>query len=249
MHIANAVPLLTLALAACSVDADAADGHESYLIAAVDRPSGNRVEFLATDDGDVLVTEVRPIDNLPTLSTELVYTVDPRDYFRALTGEEAPDDLAELVASSDTRYRRVAPAELAFTDGPRAPSLSLAAASAPWFADTYCDKYYDAPKQWCLLNQRANDAVRKDDVNGVSAVACAEDGEIELRSALRPRREWNRSSWTVLEGHCRQWWYSRFADFDAESAIHEAEGDRYHHAGMMCWSNLGSCPVYAPGRD
>jgi hypothetical protein len=241
------LPLFTLALAACAVGTDDADEAEPSLVAAVDRPSGNRVEFHATDDGEVLLSETGPAGNLPSLSRDVAMTIDPRDYYRALAAAEPPVELANLVELGETRYRRMAPAEIKLTDGPRQLS--------PWFsADNFenraCDKYYDADKQWCDLDRRYDSKHRTDDVNGVYSIILVDQGSVELKRNIRPHGTWQRSTWTVRAGEWRWWWHSAGPDFDAESAIEDASGDWYHHAGMMCWDWGGACPVYrAPGFD
>ena len=232
--------LSLIALAACTADEEPVES-PTRLIAAVDRPSGNRVEFHATDDGELLLSESGPNDNLPTLAPGLAVEIDPRDYYRALTGTEPPDELAALVVDGD--YRRVDPRRLALTDGPRPASPWY---SASWFRDAACDKYPGADKEWCVLNRSTDSSQSEDDVNGVYAVVSVDRGEVDMQRRTRPWWDWSTSTWTVEAGHWHSWWKSKFSDFDFQSRIREADGDDlYHHAGMACW-DAGSCPVFAP---
>ncbi|HUQ03416.1 MAG TPA: hypothetical protein VM261_13035 [Kofleriaceae bacterium] len=254
MRIANVLPLFTLVLGACAVgiDDDAEDGYEAILIASVDRPSGSHVEFLTTEEGGVLVTELFQVGNQPTLPPEMARTVDPRDYYLALTGEAAPDDLAAAVEASDLPYRRVAPSELMLQDGP-IPTNLWGGVDDWHFERAVCNVYPDGSNSdsWCHLNQTPSNnggaKHKRSDVNGMSASACADTGEVVLRIAIRKFNDWARHSYRLDAGLCAQYSMDRFTDFDAESWVLEVgTGDRYHHAGMWCWSWGGSCPVINP---
>jgi hypothetical protein len=244
MRFANILPLFTLALAACAVETDAVDGHEAILIAAVERPSGSLVEFLTTDEGGVLVAEQWRLGNLPTLPPATARHVDPRDYYRALTGDEAPEELALLVEASGVPYRRYAPSELVLGDE---VTPAKNAVPASYFEDSVCHQYPGAERDWCHLDQTVETKHKKSDINGISASACADRGEVEFRIAIRKRNDWNRKSYFLDAGLCAQYTMDRFLDFDGESWVMQVgAGDRYHHAGMMCWDWGGSCPVFAP---
>lgn len=232
---------------ACVADStDEADeagaGVAPRLVAAVDRPSGNRVEFHATDDGVLLLSETGPNDNLPTLPPGAAVGVDPVRYYRALTGAEPPAELVELAEARPRSAAAEDDAALVLFDGPR-PAGGFRSAS--WFQDAACDKYGSSDMEWCLLNRDANSSKSHDDVNGVYAVVSVDRGEVDFDRRLRPWYSWSTSTWTVTAGHWRSWWDDGFADFDFQSRIRDADGDRYHHAGMACWG-AGTCPVFAP---
>jgi hypothetical protein len=248
MRIANLLPLFTLSLAACAVGVDDdAEGQEAVLIASVDRPSGSHVEFLTTGGGGVLVTESWQMENHPTLSPDVVRTVDPRDYYLALTGEEAPDDLAAAVEASDIPYRRLAPSELVLGDGPRPTSFWQVTAAEFKAALCYEDGDYGPTMQeWCHVDQTGEIKHRKDDINGLSASVCTVSGEVEFRFSLREWGTWDRNSYMVKAGECEQAWYGSQRDFDGESWVMQVEsGDKYHHGGMRCWGTWpAGCIVY-----
>jgi len=246
MRIANILPLFTLSLAACAVGIDDdAEGQEPLLITSVDRPSGSHVEFRATSGGGVLVTESWQMENRPTLSPDVAPTIDPRDYYLALTGEEAPDDLAAAVEASGFPYRRLAPSELVLGDGPR-PTSFWEVTAAEFTAALCYDDYGSLMDQWCHVNQTGEIKHRKDDINGLSASVCTVSGEVELRFSLREWGDWDRWSYMVGAGDCHQAWYGSQRDFDGESWVMQVEsGDKYHHGGMRCWMTWpASCPVY-----
>jgi hypothetical protein len=248
MRIANILPLFTLTLGACAVGTDDTDGAEAFVIASVDRPSGSHVEFLATEEGGVIVAEEWQLDSQPTLPADVARSVDPRDYYRALTGEEAPDDLAALVEASAIPYRRFSPAELALEDGPR-PSSTFWTVTAAEFKAAICGRdYADNVQEWCHTDQTVETKHKKDDINGLTATVCTVSGEVELRIALRPHGDWQRKSYMVSAGRCTQVAHTSYTDFDGEAWVMQVgSGDKYHHGGMRCWNTWGlQCWIVTP---
>ncbi|HUQ04691.1 MAG TPA: hypothetical protein VM261_19455 [Kofleriaceae bacterium] len=246
MRIANILPLFTLTLAACAFGTDDADGPEAILIASADRPSGSQVDFLTTHEGIVIVAEEWQVGSEPTLPPEMARDVDPRDYYLALTGEEAPDELAAAVEASGTLYRRFAPSELVLADGPRPSSFWIVTAAE--FTAAICGWDLENSDQWCHVDQTAETKHKKHDLNGMSATACTVTGEVEFRIAIRERNDWDRTSYMVAAGGCKRYSISANRDFDGESWVMQVgSGDKYHHGGMRCWASFGlTCPVHMP---
>jgi hypothetical protein len=248
MRIANILPLFTLMLAACAVGTDDdGEGREATLIASADRPSGSRVDFLSTEGGAVIVSEQWQMGNQPTLPQEMARIVDPRDYYLALTGEEAPEELAAAVEASGETYQRFAPSELVLDDGPRPPSTFWTVTAAE-FEAAICGWDLEDSQQWCDLDKTVETKHKKYDLNGMMAAVCTVSGEVEFRIALRPRHDWEYTSQMVAAGGCARSVTSNPFDFDGESWVMQVgSGDKYHHGGMRCWSSWGlTCPVYRP---
>lgn len=239
--------MMSVAAAGCLAEVDDAEPtgeaatFEPRLITAVTRANGNRFEFYADVDGELMMSETGPTTNAPSLTPREVRAANPLAIHRALTGgDAAPAELAELVAANPRLAARDARATLVLND---APPLSSAAAgcSATWFDNNVCHFLIGDEWEWCRKNRTADDGESDSDANYIFATVCTDKGSVVFQRHLRTWWDWDKSSWDVDAGHYR-WWSKTAgaADFDWRARVRDVgAGDKFHFAGYGCEDAVG----------
>ena len=249
-HLLPLTLLLAPALAGCAVEPESPDDEAespstTRVIASVQRENGNVFEFEVDDDGMFSMSESGPVANGPSIPLRALRGAHPLAIYRALTDEEPPPELVALRTSEDFAGRDAdARIELAPT---------IVAGAAPpekctwqWFQTRVCDDLPDEDKTWCKLDETENSTVSGDDFNDVLAIACVEEGEVVFQRRKRKWWDWSTDQWPVTEGHFKWWSTSSGNDWDFQSRVRDAAGDRHSQGGYGCNHNWASCPLILP---